>query len=162
MKKSYQHIVDFLFPVALFFVFTSTAILVLLLSANTYKGIINGSEENFESSTTLSYIMQKIRQNDDNNNSQIYLCEFDGCDALAISQMYNGQTYITYIYEVNNELKESFLREDVPACANSGTTIMKINELKMEQVQTNLLKFSCTLESGYTISTFINIHSTIN
>ena len=159
MKKSFQHTIDFLFPIALFFVFSSTAILVLLLSANIYKGVVADSEDNFETGTALSYITQKIRQNDDHENSQIYLSEFDHCKALAISQEFNDQIYITYIYETDGELKESFLQEGVQASANAGTTIMEIGSLEMEQVSDNLLKLSCSSKSGDLTSTFINIHS---
>ena len=162
MKKSYQHTIDFLFPIALFFVFSSTAIVVLLLSANIYKGVVSDSEKNFESGTALSYITQKIRQNDDCENSNISLSEFDGINALAISQNYNEQTYITYIYETNGELKESFLQEGIHASASAGTTIMEIGHLEIEEVTDSLLKLSCTSKSGDFTSTLINIHSNAN
>lgn len=162
MKKSYQHTIDFLFPVALFFVFSATAILVLLLSTNIYKGVVSDSERNFETGTALSYITQKIRQNDDIENTEIYLSKLDNCEALAISQKYNEQTYITYIYEVNGSLKEAFLQEGVSASANTGTTIMEVGSLEMKQVSDNLLRFSCTSKSGDSMSTLINIHSNTN
>lgn len=159
MRNSYQHIVDFLFPIALFFIFTTTAILVLLLSANTYKGVVNNSEQNFETNTALSYITQKIRQNDDSENTEIYLDNFDGCNALAIKQKISGQNYITYIYEANGELKEAFLQEGVDASLGAGTTILQIDKFKMEQIQDNLFKFSCTSNEGKTVSTIINTHA---
>ena len=162
MKKSYQHTIDFLFPIALFFVFSSTAILVLLLSANIYKGVVADSEKSFEKGTALAYITQKIRQNDDSENTEIFLSKFDNCEALAISQKYNHETYITYIYETNGELKEAFLQEDVQASANAGTTIMELGSLEMSQVSDSLLKVSCTSKSGDSMSTLIHIHSNTN
>ena len=162
MKKTYQHTIDFLFPIALFFVFYSTAIVVLLLSANIYKGVVADSESNYESGTALSYITQKIRQNDDLENSEIFLSEFDSCNALAISQEYNGQNYITYIYETNGELKESFLQEGVSASANAGTTIMAVKDFEINEVSDRLLKISCTSKSGDSLSTYINIYANEN
>ena len=162
MKKSFQHTIDFLFPIALFFVFSSTAIVVLLLSANIYKGVVGDSERNFESGTALSYITQKIRQNDDSGASSIYLSEFDSINALAIAHEYDEQTYITYIYEIDGELKESFLQEGVKASANAGTTIMEVGNLEITKVSDNLLNLSCDSKSGDSMSTLINIHSHTN
>lgn len=159
MKKSFQHTIDFLFPIALFFVFTSTALLALLLAANIYNGIVTDSNRAFEQGTTLAYITQKIRQNDSGETGQIYLSEFDGYDALAISQNFSGALFTTYIYEVDGSLKEIFLQNGVEAGAEAGTTIMEIGDLQMEELSEGLFKFSCVSSDGTSDSVIIGVRS---
>lgn len=162
MNKSSQHAIDFLFSIALFFVFSATALVVLLLSANIYKGVVTDSKENFETGTALSYITEKIHQNDEAGTNNIYLCKFDGCDALAIAQDYNSVTYITYIYELDGELKEAFIQEGAAVSATSGTTIMMLDNITFSQVADDLLYVSCVPVDGSSASTLINIHSNTN
>lgn len=159
MKKSQQHTIDFLFPIALFFVFSAAAVLVLLLAANIYQGVAASSSASFEQETTLSYLAGKIRQNDAGGTHAIYLTKFDSCDCLAIEQSYNGSSYITYIYETDGEVKELFLQAGVEASAASGTTIMQVEDLEMEEVSDGLFRFTCTSENGTADSIFISVHS---
>ncbi len=161
MKKS-QHTIDFLFPLAVFFAFSATAVVVLLLSANIYKGIVSSSEAQFETTTALSYVTEKIRQNDTNGADSIYLSEFDGRHALTIRQQFQNSAYITYIYEIDGELKETFVQEGIAASAKSGTTVMKVTDFKMEQISDNLLQFSCKDNRGYSSSVVVSIHSHSN
>ena len=55
-KKIKQHTIDFIFPIALFFVFAASSLAVLILSANIYKNITESSKDLFTSRTCLSYI----------------------------------------------------------------------------------------------------------
>ena len=59
-----RHMIDFLFPVALFFVFALSALTVLLLAARIYQSTTENSSLNYTSRTGLSYISEKIHQND--------------------------------------------------------------------------------------------------
>ena len=101
MRKNYQHTIDFIFPIALFFVFCAAAITVLLFSANIYQTVVTDSASQFEQVTSLSYITTKIRQNDTGGKKSIYLDEFDGHEALAIEQTILDAAFITYIYEMD-------------------------------------------------------------
>lgn len=159
MNKSSQHTIDFLFPIALFFVFTSTALLLLLLAANVYQKVVTESEVQFEQSTALSYISGKIRHNDQDGIDNIEISSFDGCEALAIKQLHNDVTYTTYIYEFDGKLKEIFLQDGVKGSAESGTTILDVKDLKIEKVSDNLFCFSCTSDDGSSNSVIIGVHS---
>ena len=159
MKQTQQHAIDFLFPIALFFVFSATALLALLLAANIYHGVVTDSNTSFEQGTALSYLTEKIRQNDTEGCDRIYISQFDGCDALAISQTYGGASYTTYIYESDGDLKEIFLQDGVQATAQTGTTIMEITDLQMEELSEGLFRFTCTSSDGTSDSVIIGLHS---
>lgn len=160
MKKAKQYTIDFLFTIALFFAFSATAVVVLLLSANIYQGIVNSSDSNFETGTALSYITEKVRQGDSGGAENIHLCKFEDFDALAIAQTYHGTRYVTYIYEMDGELKESFVQEGIDFSAKAGTTIMQVHDFEITQISDSLLGVSYASESGQKCSTLINIHST--
>lgn len=159
MKHTYQHTIDLLFPIALFFVFSATALITLLFSADIYQTITADSESAFEQSTCLSYLTTKIRQQDQNGTDTIYLGTFDGYDALVIEQDIENTSYVTYIYEANGKLKELFLQKGAAASSKSGTTIMTVKELSMETIAEGMLKFSCTSEIGDTDSVLIHLSS---
>lgn len=159
MKRNYQHTIDFLFPIALFFVFSASALVALLLAANIYQSIVTDSAAQFEQGTSLSYVVSKIRQNDTGGTEKIYLSTFDGYDALTIEQTYADSSYVTYIYEADGELKEIFLQEGAEASAQSGTTIMEVDGFEMEEIDQGLFKFRCTAADGSQDSVIIGIQS---
>ncbi len=161
MKNS-KHMIDFIFPIALFFVFASTALIILLFSANIYQNVVNESNTNFQQGTVLSYITEKIHQNDSAGDQTISLSEFDQIPALAISQTYGEHTYTTYIYELNGELKEIFIQDGITASADTGTTIMQIKDLEITEISEDLYQISCTSTDGNRTSTVISTHSKAN
>lgn len=152
-----NHMIDFLFPVALFFVFAFSALTVILLSARIYQSTTENSFLNYTSRTSLSYISEKIHQND--SNGAVTLGTLDGCDALVMEQTVSGETYYTYIYTSGQELKELFVKDGVDVDLSAGRTILEIQDFSMEQVSEHLLKFSCTDSKNQKASTVIAIKS---
>lgn len=160
MKRIQHHMIDLLFPIALFFVFASTALAVLVLSANSYQSIQTGSEASFEQNTALSYLTEKIRQNDVQGDTAISLCELEDYPALAISQSYLGKPYVTYIYVQDGQLKELFTQAEIPVYADAGTPIMQVDDLQMQQLTDNLFQFTCTSKNGSHTSAIVCTKST--
>lgn len=148
---------EFLFPSALFFVFFCSSIIVLLFSSNIYESVVEDTNKNFETGTSLAYITEKIRQSDSNGN--ITISEFDGHEALEIQEYYGDKLYKTYIYEMDGNLKEIFLQDGVAASAKAGTTIMQIHELEMNTKENGLLEFTSTTSDGNTESIIIGTYS---
>ena len=148
---------DFLFPITLFFIFFCSSVILLLFSANVYESVVEDSNKNFDTGTSLAYVTEKIRQNDSDGN--IKISKFDGFEALEIKEMHNDKTYITYIYEMNGVLKEIFLQEGVPANAKAGTTIMNIKDFSMKDKGNGLFEFTATSHDGTAQSVLIGINS---
>lgn len=159
MKRSPKHTIDFLFPISLLFVFSATALIVLLFAANIYQNTVRDSENRFEQETSLSYVTNKIRQYDTEGLHHIYLDTFDGCDALTIKQDYEDTSYVTYIYKSGDSLKELFLQEGTTASAASGTTIMKVEDFQMEELHPGLFKFTCQSTDGSQDSVIVGVNS---
>ena len=77
-----KHVIDLIFPLSLFFVFISSCVIVLILSFHVYKETLDLEQVNYESRTALSYIVQKIHQND--TSKAISLCQKEKSDVLVI------------------------------------------------------------------------------
>ena len=57
MNKN-KHVIDMIFPIALFFVFISSCFIVLILSFHTYRKTVQLEQSNYQTRTALSYITQ--------------------------------------------------------------------------------------------------------
>lgn len=158
-KKEKPHIVDVLFVLALFGVFTLSALVLVILGANIYKQTVSHMTENYDSRMACSYFAEKIRQND--LASSVELGELYDTEALVFSQEIQGETYATYLYYHDGYLKELFMKKgsnigDNPLTA--GSSIMKLDSLDMELISDNLLKIYFTLAPGQEQHVYISTH----
>ena len=152
-----KHIIDLLFPIALFFVFAVSAVAVIILSANIYRSTTASSEDNYETGTVLSYVTEKLHQSD--GGAQVTLGSFEGLDSLVIRQTYGGQDYVTYIYEDDGILRELFLQDGVDASASDGSEIMPVRDFSMKELSDGLFEFSCQSSEGKTLNTVAAVKS---
>lgn len=150
-----KHMIDFLFPIVLFFVFTLSALTILLLAANIYRSTIDSSTMSDNSRTSLAYISEKVLRND--SADSVSVGTLDGCDALILKQVSNNETYYSYIYAYDQELKELFLKKDTKASADSGKTILKIRDFSIEPLSDNLIRFRCTDSNGNASSIIVGL-----
>ena len=157
LQTKHKHMIDFLFPVALFFVFALSSLTVVLLAAGIYQSTTEDSALNDTARTSLSYITEKIHQND--TKGMVSLGTFDGCDALVLQQTYNDENYYTYIYAYENELKELFIKDGANATASDGKAILQVKDFSIEQVNEQLLKFQCVDKDDRTASVIVGLRS---
>lgn len=141
-----QHVIDLIFPIALFFVFAASALIVVTLAANVYGNTNDTLRINDESRTALSYVSEKIRQSDAKGSMEVKDVENTQC--LVMSAEYNGTGYSTYIYEQEGMLKELFIRDDAPVSLASGMDITKIASLSIDKGAGNLYHFTVVDSKG--------------
>ncbi len=152
-----KHMIDVIFPIALFVIFALSALTVLLLAARIYRFTTENSALNYTARTGLSYISEKIHQND--VDGQIEIGELDGQEALIMTQEYEDTKYYTYIYAYDNELRELFMKEDARAELSAGTSIMEIQGFSMEQKDEGVFRFICTDQNNQTDSILVAVRS---
>lgn len=153
-----NHMIDFLFPVALFFVFAVSALTVILLATNIYRSTTESSSLNYTAGTSLSYITEKVHQSDENGS--VSIGTFEGRDALILEQSLNDETYYTYIYTDQNELKELFVKDGVEASAASGKTILPVQSFTMKEAGDRSFAFTCIDTDGQKAYSVVSIRST--
>lgn len=152
-----NHMIDLLFPVALFFVFTVSAIVVILLATRIYQSTTDTSFRSDTAPTALTYISERVHQND--TLGGITLGTFDGCEALILTHSEEQSGYTTYIYVHEGRLKELFIKNGVSTTASVGRTIMTVNDFLMEEIDTGLYRFSCLNGHGQRISVLVGTYS---
>lgn len=160
MRRKKQHLVDFLFPLILFFLFTVTALMVLLMAARIYQTSVEQSSRTDTARTCLSYLSEKLHQGD--REDSVSLGTFDGCDALILKQTYNDDTYYTYIYPYNDTLNELFVKEGANATAKNGKKIVDIDSFSMELRSEHLIRFYCKDKSGHSASLLVGLQTEID
>ncbi|MBQ8821097.1 MAG: DUF4860 domain-containing protein [Lachnospiraceae bacterium] len=158
-RKEKPHIVDVLFVLALFGVFTLSALVLVILGANIYKQTVSHMTQNYDSRMACSYFTEKIHQSD--LASSVELGELYGTEALVFSQDIKGETYATYLYYHDGYLKELFMKKDSNIGTDpldAGHSIMKLEHLDMEFISDNLLKIYFTLSPGQEQHVYISTH----
>ena len=141
-----QHTVDSLFTLSLLGVFAISALLVTVFGANTYEKIVSASRKTNESTTALSYVREKIRQND--AAGCISVERLEDTDVLSLKSSVNGRSYITYVYYQDGMLRELYQQEGYDLPLSAGQGILKVHGLSMEQVSDSLLRFTAIDEDG--------------
>lgn len=149
-----KHTIDILFPWALFGLLAICGLLVLILAADIYQDTTTMADENYESRTVLSYLTEKIHQND---NGTVTIGSVDGTDSLIIRQDYDGEEYCTYIFEEDGMLKELFVRSGTAVSTADGKAVIPVEDFKMEALENGLLHFSCMSEEGRKMDTVVAV-----
>lgn len=135
-----KHVVDILFVLTLFCVFALCSTLLIAVGAKVYQNTLNSMENHFNSATSLSYITEKIRQND--SNGKIYIEEFGESDALILVNDINGEEYCTYIYSYGGQLKELFTKRSITLGPEAGRNILEISEFTICETKKGLFEIT--------------------
>lgn len=157
IKTSNRHVIDFVFPLTLFFVFAASALIVLLLAANLYGSTVDRLQVNDQGRTALSYISEKVRQSDTGGSMEV--SEVDGVSCFALSAEYNNTGYTTYIYEYGGMLKELFIRSGAQVSLKDGMDIMEIRSFSVHKKGENLYQFTAIDSQGNESSLLVSERS---
>ena len=159
MRFSHQqkHVIDLLFPIALFFVFALSALTVILLATHVYQETTTESSVNYTAQTSLSYIREKISQADADGG--VSLTTLDGEDALCLRTTQDGVSYCTYIYVLDGELRELFVSADTAPSATAGRSILPVQSFTMEAVADDLYAFTCISTDNEAAHTVVAVRS---
>lgn len=146
--KQNEHKIDLVFPAAVFFVFAASALAVLILSAHAYSSQVQSSNESYKRNTSLSYVGEKIRQNDASGGISVSKLEETPC--LVLCSGTQEASYLTYIYEYEGMLKELFIRSDVDARLEDGRDVMEVSDFTMDEIGDGLFRFTSADADGTT------------
>lgn len=150
-EREKRHIVDILFVLALFLVFTLSTLTLVLFGANIYQNTVNSMEDNYNARTVCSYISGKFRSND--SAGDISIGSIDGQPSLILNQEINDASYRTYIYEYDGYLRELFVSDSVTLGAevlNAGNKLCPIDKFEVSECNEGLnpVKITVSLPDG--------------
>ncbi|MDE7222326.1 MAG: DUF4860 domain-containing protein [Acetatifactor sp.] len=159
-KQEKNHIVDVLFVLALFVVFTLSALVLVILGASVYRQTVRYMDENYTARTAYSYLTEKVRQND--LYDSISLGQLEYTDALVLTREVNNVTYATYLYLHEGSLRELSMRQgrDIGADPlSAGQEILPLTDWELEMTGEHLLHIKLTLEDNTQKELFIALRS---
>ena len=150
-EREKRHIVDILFVLALFLVFTLSTLTLVLFGANIYQNTVNSMEDNYNARTVCSYISGKFRSND--SAVDISIGSIDGQPSLILNQEINDASYSTYIYEYDGYLRELFVSDSVTLGAevlNAGNKLCPVDKFEVSECNEGLnpVKITVSLPDG--------------
>lgn len=150
-----KHSTDLLFILALFCVFVASALMVVLIGANSYRSTTSHMQDAYTSRTALLYVCEKVRQND--AEGAVALGTIGDQTALTLTREYDGKNYVTYIYEYNHQLKELFVAEGLSVSPEQGQTILEVEQFEMEESE-GLYRFTTYDQNGRQLNLSIRPH----
>lgn len=125
-----QHSIDILFVLTLFCVLAISSLAVVYMGSNIYSKTVDTMDTNFSIHVVLDYLTEKVHQG--NANNQIMVQDMDGLNVLCIQETYEEQSYTTYIYYDNKQLKELFIPSDSLFKKGNGEVIMTLDALSLQ------------------------------
>lgn len=141
MKRTQNHVIDLLFPLIILALFTMCAFSVISLSASIYNKQTSNAEETYLQETPLAYIIEKVRQND--NEGDISIITKEDTQVLTL----HNKDYTTYIYAYENTLKEFTIKDNVSFTLSEGHDIIEVDSFSMKE-EDNLFTFTVNDKSA--------------
>ena len=132
-----------LLPVLLLALFLLLSTLTVVRSAAAYKKVLDRSDR-LARSTALTYITEKIRQND--TAGSLRVGTIGGCQALVISQG-DEILYDTYIYCYDGSLRELMIKRELTPAPSMGRSLLAMESLELE-LEDCLLRIRCADADG--------------
>ena len=156
-KIKRKHMIDLLFPIALFLVLAASSLFLVILAAYVYRKSVAWEESNYGSRTCLSYVTEKIRQSD--TDGGVETGTFDGIPCLILRQNFGDQAYATYLYSYEGQLCELFVQEGADVHAPDGQRILEVNNFNITEQEKGIFKISCSDENGKESVTYAAVKS---
>jgi hypothetical protein len=121
---------ELIFTTLLILIFAISALGVVIIGGEVYKGIVARSDENFEMRTALSYVATKVRQGD--SAGMISVEKFGDSNALVIEEEYDGSVFEQWIYHHDGALWELYIAEGIDFSPEDGFKIMEVERVDIE------------------------------
>lgn len=168
MNREKHFIVDLLFVLALFGVFTISAFILVIIGVDIYQNMVQDMSRNYEARASVSYVTEKFRQYDtlstysvDETISNISITTLAGEQALCLTQDIDGDSYCTYLYLYDEYLNELFVKSGTSLGGNilaAGQNILPLTDFNLEQINECLLSIELTATDGYSRQIYISTH----
>jgi len=148
-KNVVQHGMQGLFVFVLLALFAMMSVLLVLFSAQMYRGIVNRTETTNSERVVFSYVRSMIRAQDSYDSVDVE--ELDGVTALGLHEDIDGTEYVTWLYEYDGKLYEQFTRADTLFMPDHGVEITEIGEFT-PSIDGNVVNVDMVDQSGNALS----------
>lgn len=156
-RQNSAHIIDFLFVLSLFCVFTVSAFLIVIIGANVYRSTVENMEDTYSTRTALSYVTEKIRRYDE--EGLISLTRLDGTPALAFYDSTDNKDYITYIYSNGDALLEFTAGSDTDVSSDMGEEVISVRNFSISEKGDGFLCLSAENADGNITTLYVHLQN---
>jgi len=132
--------VDNAFVLMIFCVFAASVFLVLMLGGSIYGNMIDVSAKGQSERDSISYIRAKIKSSD--SAGSISINDFNGLQALVLSEIIEESEFVTYIYHYDGWVYELFHEKGLVFLPEDGRPIIKSDSLSFEVTDSGLIRIS--------------------
>ena len=149
MKKELSplsHSIPSAFLFLLIGLFAVSSITLTLIGTRVYRRVTDTAAHNSDSQMVLSYLCNKVRTFDTENN--VTLTKRDGLNVLSLYETLNGDPYETDIYAWQGAMWENFQSTGDPFAPENGERLVDLQSLTFTLVSPNLLEASVVMPSG--------------
>ncbi len=154
LSKKKSTSIDIIFVMTLFAIFTILSSLVIVIGINVYKNISVSQDNNNQIRTTLTYIVNKVRANDE--AEMIYIENKDNTDILVFESDMDGTRIQNLIFYNNGELKEATIAKGDDFDLAFGDVVIKTKAIDFD-IKKNRLIINVKDKDGKDISQSVNI-----
>ncbi len=134
-----------LMALMIFGAFAVCLFLVLLMGTDSYKRMMERDRYTYEKRTAVQYLTTRVRQSDIADS--IAVMDFDGADALVLSETFEDETYETKLYCYDGWLMELYAEQGSDLLPMDGERILELKELKLS-LEDSLLQAKLILPDG--------------
>ena len=135
------------FSLVLLSVLTICVLFTVIFGSKVYENISQRMELNFETTTALAYISNKVKQHD--MADSISVVEMDGESVLRIEETIKNEKYETLIYSQKGSLKELFFNTDSSLALDDGMEIMELAGVEFQETEDGMIKASIVDSDAY-------------
>mgnify|MGYP000003575306 FL=1 len=150
-----------LLALLLLLVFAVCVLSVLLTGADTYQTLTRRDQDSYDRRTAAQYLATRVRQAD--RADGIAVADFQGCDALELTETIDGTPYITRVYCYDGYLRELFSAAEAQMTPADGEKVLEAQALTVEWMDGNggeqLLEMELTNADGTTQRVVLSVHS---
>lgn len=146
-KEQRGSTITLVFSLVLLAVLTICILFTVIFGSRVYENINQRMNLNFETTTALAYISNKVKQHD--TADSISVVEMDGESVLRIEETINDEKYETLIYSQDGCLKELFCNTDSSLSIDDGLEIMELSGVEFQEAAEGKIKASIVGTDSY-------------
>lgn len=134
-----KHEIDSVFVLLLFTLFAGCILMVLLLGASSYEGVVTRDAQAYDARTGVQYIAAKVRHGDEAGMVQVGSFSdrtdrtADEIPTLYLRMQAEGEYYDTKIYYYNGYIRELLCPEDILLDPEDGQEVLAASSFFVEQ-----------------------------
>lgn len=155
-NNSRKYSFHFVFILMLYLLIVIFSLMIILLGKDIYSSINHDRRVNYERRVSLSYVANKIRQND--KEESIRIESLNGENTIVITEDYDGDMYETWIYFYDNAIYEMFTDAGMEFNLEDGIKVLEIDGFKIEEIKNDLYRFTA-IDQNEKTELILNLHS---